>query len=378
MSFRKLFSLLLILTLLMVAVGSFVQAQDEEEFSEEEIASSEYLQEILTQAETTYDTSEFATDGPYRIALAAQGTSQSWSALFDQHAFWYADELGDDVIEELLYADAMASADVQVPQVEDLLAQDIDALILVPMGEAALSAPVERAMAQGVPVVVCASRVETDNFVTEVGTNLYASGRNLAQWLVDELGGEGNVVMMTGIPGVTTAEVMNQGGRAVWEASDGITVLEDQPGNWSTADAKGVMEQWIATHGEDIDGIWSGGAQMSQGIISAYQDAGLEVPPLAGGEFANGFLRLAAEEELTFQAWQYPNAMVTLCIDAAVSILRGEDVPRFIDFRDHIPNTNNFTSDDIDDFFNPNWTDDVFGPILFPDDMLEDLGFITE
>jgi ribose transport system substrate-binding protein len=184
--------------------------------------------------------------------------------------------------------------------------------------------------------------------------------------------------MMTGIPGVTTAEVMNQGGRAVWEASDGITVLEDQPGNWSTADAKGVMEQWIATHGEDIDGIWSGGAQMSQGIISAYQDAGLEVPPLAGGEFANGFLRLAAEEELTFQAWQYPNAMVTLCIDAAVSILRGEDVPRFIDFRDHIPNTNNFTSDDIDDFFNPNWTDDVFGPILFPDDMLEDLGFITE
>ena len=82
------------------------------------------------------------------------GTSNSWSALFDQHAFWYADELGDDVIEELLYADGMASADVQVPQVEDLLAQDVDALILVPMGEAALSAPVERAMAQGVPVVV--------------------------------------------------------------------------------------------------------------------------------------------------------------------------------------------------------------------------------
>ena len=95
-----------------------------------------------------------AKEGPYRIALAAQGTSNSWSALFDAHAFWYAEELGEDVISELLYADATASADVQVPQVEDLLAQDPDALILVPMGAAALSAPVERAMAQGVPVIL--------------------------------------------------------------------------------------------------------------------------------------------------------------------------------------------------------------------------------
>ena len=61
--------------------------------------------------------------------------------------------MGSGVIEELLYADAQASADKQVPQVEDLLAQEPDALILVPMGATALAAPVERAMAQGVPVI---------------------------------------------------------------------------------------------------------------------------------------------------------------------------------------------------------------------------------
>lgn len=369
--------LLLFTALALLLFGSImVLAQDDEEpvFTEEEIEASPYLQSVLARQEEMYDTSEFAKEGPYRIALAAQGTSNSWSALFDAHAFWYAEELGV----ELLYADAQASADVQVPQVEDLLAQEPDALILVPMGAAALSAPVERAMAQGVPVVLCASTVDTDDFVTEVGTNLYASGRYLAQYLVDELGGEGKVVQMTGIPGVSTSDVMEAGANAVWAANPGIEVLDVQPGNWSTAEAKTIMETWIAQYGEEIQGIWSGGAQMTQGIISAYLDAGLPIPPIGGGEYANGFLRLALENDVQFGAWQYPNAMVTLCMDAAVQILEGESVPRFIDFRDYLEGSDYFTNVEAADFFNPNWSDDVFGPILMPEEKLAELGYLVE
>jgi ribose transport system substrate-binding protein len=374
--------ILILLTLLGVLVASLsmsVYAQDEEaQFTDEEIESSPYLQSLLERKDEMYDTSEFAKEGPYRIALAAQGTSNSWSALFDAHAFWYAEELGEDVISELLYADATASADVQVPQVEDLLAQDPDALILVPMGRAALSAPVERAMAQGVPVVLCASGVETDNFVTEVGTNLYDAGRRWANWLVEELGGEGNIVQMNGIPGVDTAEIEAQGATYVWSQNPGINVLDAQYGNWSTAEDKQIMEQWIAQYGEDIDGIWSGGAQMSQGIISAYLDAGLTIPPIAGGEYANGFLRQAAENDVPFYAIQYPNAMVIQCIDTALQILQGESVPRFVDFRDHMERTQDFTNEDLDEFFNPDWSDDVFGPIFVPDEVLVELGYLNE
>jgi ribose transport system substrate-binding protein len=364
----------------LLLIGGAVMAQDTEKpaFTQEEIDASPYLQSVLARQETMYDTSAFKKDGPYRIALAAQGTSNSWSALFDEHARWYAEELGTDVISELLYADAQASADVQVPQVEDLLAQEPDALILVPMGAAALSAPVERAMAQGVPVILCASTVETDNFVTEVGTNLYAAGAYLAQYLVDELGGEGNVVMMAGIPGVTTSDVMEAGAKAVFAANPGITVLDGQPGNWSTAEAKSLMETWLAKYGDDINGVWSGGAQMSQGIVSAYLDAGKEIPPIGGGEFGNGFLRLALENELSYAAWQYPNAMVTLCMDMAVKILQGESVPRFVDFQDSIPDTQYFTDAEGANYFNPEWSDDVFGPILFPAERLESLGFLVK
>lgn len=337
-----------------------------------------YVASLQRRMNETYDTTQFKKDPPYRIALAAQGPTNSWAALFDEHARAHVQELGPEVISELLYADANGSADVQVPQVEDLLSQEPDALILVPMGRAALSAPVERAMAQGVPVILCASGVETDNFVTEVGTDLFDQGAGLAEWLVQKLNGQGNVLQMDGIPGVDTAEIKSQGAKSVWAQNPGITVLDTQYGNWSTSDAKQLAEQWIAQYGDQIDGIWSSGAQMSQGIIEAYNEAGLPVPPLAGGEYANGFLRLVKEQGIDFAGSHYPNAMSIVCIDQAIKILNGEPVKRFVDFRDELENTDTFDSSQLDAMYNPNWSDDVFGPIYLSDDKMKELGYLEE
>jgi ribose transport system substrate-binding protein len=343
-----------------------------------EAQDNPYLQSLLRREQEVYDTTKFKKDPPYKLALASQGPTNSWATLFDAHARWEVSKLGTDVVSELLYADANGSADKQVPQVEDLLSQNPDALILVPMGRAALSAPVERVMAAGVPVILCASGVDTDDFVTEIGTNLFRSGQVWAQFVVDQLGGKGNVVQMNGIPGVDTAETEAKGAASVWAKNPGIKVLDVQPGNWSTSDAKKLMEQWIAKYGTQIDGIWSGGAQMNEGIIQAYLDAKLPIPPMGGGEYMNGFLRMAAENNVKFQAVQYPPSMSVLCVDTAVKILRGEPVARYLDFRDFIKETRDFTNADIKDFYNPKWSDDVFGPVFIPDEELAKLGYLKQ
>lgn len=336
---------------------------------------NEYVDSVNRRKGESYDTSAFKKDGPYVIALAAQGPTNSWATLFDEHARAYVEELGADVVSELLYADANGNADIQVPQIEDLLTQQPDALIVVPMGPA-LAAPVSRAMAEGVPVILCASGVPGDDFVTEVGTNLYDAGAGMAEFVVEQLGGSGKIVQMNGIPGVDTAEKMAQGATDVWAANAGIEVLDVQYGNWSTAEAKKIAEQWVATYGADIQGIWSGGAQMSQGIIEAFLEAGLPVPPIGGGEYANGFLRLVKENNIQFAGWQYPNAMVRICIDQAIKTLKGEPVARFIDFRDEMPNTGTFSNAELDQFYNENWSDDVFGPIFLTDEKMKELGYM--
>ena len=343
-----------------------------------DLASNPYLVKVNKNKSTTYDTTKFKKSPPYTIALAAQGPTNSWATLFDAHARWEVGQVGPTVVKTLLYADANGSADKQVPEVEDLLSQNPDALILTPMSSAALSASVERAMAQGVPVILCASPVDTDNYVTEIGTDLVRLGTSHANWLVQQLNGKGNIVVMDGIPGVGTAELAKLGAQSIWAQNPGIKVLDEQYGQWDVATAKKIMEGWIAKYGKDINGIWSNGAQMSQGIISAYLDAKLPIPPLAGGEYSNGFLRLAAENKVTFQAVQYPPSMSALCVDTAVKILQGQPVKRFIDIQDAFPGSQDFTDKDIAKFFNAKWTDDVFGPVLMPDSELGKLGYLKK
>ena len=115
---------------------------------------------------------------------------------------------------------------------------------------------------------------------------------------------------------------------------------------------------------------------MSQGIIEAFLEAGLPVPPLGGGEYANGFLRLAKENNINFAATQYPNAMSILCVDTAVKILQGEPVARFIDFKEEMEGTTRFGVAELDEYFNPNWSDDVFGPIYLSDEKMGELGYL--
>ena len=321
-------AVLSILTL--VLSGALSHAQEatsaSQKYTQAELDASPYLKSVVTRENTKANTAKFKKKGPYKIALAAQGPTNSWAALFDQEARYHVEQLGKGKVSELLYASADGSADKQAPEVEDLLSQNPDALILVPMGRAALKASVDRAAAQGVPVVLCASGVDGDSYVAEVGTNLHGLGVRMANWLSDQLGGSGAILVMDGIPGVDTAEIAKAGAATVWPKKPGIKILDEQYGQWSTSEAKKVAEQWVAKYGKNIQGVWSDGGQMSQGIIEAFQEAHLPVPPIASADYSNGFLRQVKDGNITFFAGQYPNAMVILCIDTALDILNGESV----------------------------------------------------
>ena len=68
--------------------------------------------------------------------------------------------------------------------------------------------------------------------------------------------------------------------------------------------------------------------------------------------------------------------MSIICIDAAIKVLKGEPVKRFIDFKDVLPDTETLNSDDIDKLYNPAWSDDVFGPIFLSDEKMKELGYL--
>jgi hypothetical protein len=70
--------------------------------------------------------------------------------------------------------------------------------------------------------------------------------------------------------------------------------------------------------------------------------------------------------------------MSVLCLDTAVKILQGEPVSRFINFRDEMEETRDFNYEEIEEFYNPSWSDDVVGPVFIPDEQLAELGYLAE
>ena len=73
------------------------------------------------------------------------------------------------------------------------------------MGEV-LGPVIESAYNEGIPVVVFGGSLETDAYTSLVTQDLTEFGRAQAEWLAGELDGKGNIIMLSGISGNTTAE----------------------------------------------------------------------------------------------------------------------------------------------------------------------------
>ena len=60
----------------------------------------------------------------------------------------------------------------------------------------------------------------------------------MAQYLVTQLKGKGNVIMVTGVAGTFADAERNKGAEAVFKANPGIKVVAKYSGNWASADAQ--------------------------------------------------------------------------------------------------------------------------------------------
>lgn len=306
------------------------------------------------------DTSEYAVEGTPRIAFAIQAPEFSWPVTYNQ-AVEARQESEYPDIELNISPTGLEESDTQIGTIEDLLVQQPDALIVTPLTDVA--APVERATADGVPVVLCTGTVETDDYVTRVDRDNYLNGALGASWLARELDYEGQLVMLAGPAGVPTAEDRIEGAMSIFDSHPDIEVLELENTNWDAADGKSAMEAML-TRFDTIDAVWSDGAGQSIGAIEAYKEAGRDIPPFAS-EPLNGFLRIADEEGMEFVAVGYPPSHSSTCLDTAMDVLNGETVPSFINVEVPL-----FTHEELDEWYRPNCIDDLWLPTPFSEEEL--------
>ncbi len=337
-------------------------------------SSSDYSQALITDANTLVDTSGCKKDGPFVIGGSHQDTSNGWGNTYNVSFNGYGQELKDAGILKFNPLVAITNdADQQIADIENLLAQNPDALVVEPLGRAASTAIIERAVNQGVPVVLCANGIEGSVYTSRVDIDFWEAGYRSFDALAKSLNGSGNVLIFNGIQGVDSTETWHAAALDAHKNYPNINIIATEYASWNVDTAKSTTESLMA--GNQIDGVWAGGGEMALGAALAFEDADVPQPKYGMVNVPNGFLRLAKKYSIQFTGAPDPPAMSAQCLQAAVDILQGKTISKFIDLRFKIDGAKIYDETSLDRWYRPDLSDDFIPPATVDESYYLESGF---
>jgi ribose transport system substrate-binding protein len=269
------------------------------------------------------DTSEYVTEPGWKLCFSNAGVNNPWRAT-GWTTMQVEVELHEE-IEEFVHIDAEGDDNKQISDISDLLGQDCDALIVSPNTTEALTPAVEQACASGIPVIVFDRGVNTDcqvTFIHPIGG--YAFGADAAEFLIENVESGGNILALRILPGVDVLETRWAAADIAFQGSD-LNVVGVEFSEGDRARVKSIVTDYIERFGQ-IDGIWMDAGQDAVAAAEAFEDLGMEVPPITG-EDQQDFLQKWSDDGLTAVAPTYSNFQWRTPIIAATMILSGEEVP---------------------------------------------------
>lgn len=161
----------------------------------------------------------------------------------------------------------------QIAQINNLIAKGVDALVINPADIEALKPVIADAYAQGIVVIIIDAEIPGDDHVNVV-INQKEWASISARWLVEKLGGEGDIVTIEGFLGHPANEFRMEGVAEVLAANPGINLVGEDTGEWDPATAQTVAANFIAAN-PGLDGIWTQDG-MAEGTLLAVQASGLD------------------------------------------------------------------------------------------------------
>jgi D-xylose transport system substrate-binding protein len=249
----------------------------------------------------------------------------------------YFEEKVEDICEdcEILYSNATEDPSKQQSQVEAALTQGADVLVLDPVDAASAAASVEKADAQGVPVL------SYDRLVLGAEVAVYVSFDNvrvgelqaetLSKKLKEDGSPKGPIVKINGDPADSNAALFKEGSNKGFEASGVEIAKEYDTPEWSATNAQNEMQQAITALGKDgFAGVYAANDDTGGGAIAAMKSAGIdpeERPTTGQDATVAGVQRiLVGQQYMTIYKAIKPQASTSA--EIAVDLANGKEVPQ--------------------------------------------------
>lgn len=161
------------------------------------------------------------------------------------------------------------SLSIQITQMNSLISDGCNVIFAIPQSPTALCPEIAKALAHKILVITDDTPVECKASINSSFSE-FESAKVIAAQFSRALGGKGNVIVETGIPGAVGAQTTINGFKA--GLAKGIT-MNDVAGDWSDATAETAATTYLQTHPAKVDGILNGSGMMVGGEL-ALQQAG--------------------------------------------------------------------------------------------------------
>ena len=306
---------------------------------------------------------QFKKAPPWRIGVSFGGVGNTWIVQMIQEMKYEASlhkEVG-----EFIFVEANWQPAKQVADVEDLLTKKLDAIIIGPIS-AAIGAPLsEKALKQGIPVVVFGAFGKAMQSTTEIAAGGEVFGRQGGEFLRKELKGKGSVWAFRGVAGVEEETLRYEGFRKSLIGSD-IKITNEVFGDWGYAKGKQLCENLVLS-GNAVDGIWFSGAEMTRACLDVFKETGKPLVPMTG-EGNNGFLRAWKATGVKSVAPLFTAGLGVATVRATVALLEGKPV-----YKSYFSAPAPVTQTDLDKYFRPDLNDAYWLPSTLPEAKLKEM-----
>ncbi|GAB4435013.1 MAG: autoinducer 2 ABC transporter substrate-binding protein [Anaerolineae bacterium] len=332
---KKYVSVLLITLLIVMVAGCGAQPAAPAEKPAEAPATEAPKAEAPTATEEPAAEAPAATEEPAAEAPAAEGDLNfvtvvkiagiNWFNRMEEGVVAWGKENG---VNATLVGPAEADAAQQIPIIEDLIAQGVDALCVVPMDPTQLDPVLKKAMDAGIVVVTheASNQVNMD-FDIEAFDNK-AFGAGLMDRLAAEMGEEGEYAVFVGSLGSKTHNEWVDGGiERQKEAYPNMTMVGDKNESFDDAEVAYQKAKEILAAYPNIKGFQGSASTDVAGIGRAVEEAGLQdevavvgtsLPSIAGDLLFSG-----AIDAIGF--WD-PAVAGAACNQMALMKIKGEEV----------------------------------------------------
>ena len=289
---------------------------------------------------------------PSTIEKAAEDSSVKIGVLMKTMSDAYSNKLGtaiQDYVEknypnaELYLMDGQADIAKQISQAEDIIAKQVDVIILNPQDADGSAQVLTLAADADIPVVEVNTETTSTDYVSYVGSNDSEAGEMMGNYVMEQLGDGGQYAILEGEMGQSAQLLRYQGLEDTILKNDKFECVGTLSASWQRDKAMSTTEDLLGKY-QDLKAVICENDDMSMGALQAAEAEGKDLV-IIGVDGISDALQAVKDGRLSASVLQDADGQASAVIDVAVKVGVGEEV----ESRYNVP-FQLITADNVDDY----------------------------